>query len=134
MRLGFAGDTAIPILPVTPLGKPRAVRDRFVHVAPPSVDLCNPLCTPPDAIDHGVRYACHIATYRMSGFVGSSWISITPAESLTNSTLLNVRPPSVVLNSPRLGLARNGFPNTPRYATLEFRQSSSMLAMCSSRK
>src|SRR5687767_10973781 len=70
----------------------------------------------------------------MSGFVGSSWMSITPVESFTNSVLLNVRPPSVVLNSPRFGLAWNGFPNTPRYATLELRQSSSMLAMCSSRK
>src|SRR5688572_6361924 len=134
MRLGFAGDTAIPIFPVTPRGKPRAVRDKFVHVAPPSVDLCKPLPRPPDDISHGVRCACHVATYRMSGFVGSSWMSITPVESLTNSTLLNVRPPSVVLNRPRVGLARNGFPNTPRYATLEFRQSSSMLAMCSSWK
>src|SRR5919108_2772916 len=59
-------------------------------------------------------------------------MSITPVESFTNSALLNVRPPSVVLYKPRFGLAWNGFPNTPRYATLEFLQSTSMLAMCSS--
>src|SRR6187401_2618429 len=61
-------------------------------------------------------------------------MSITPVESFTNSDLVNVFPPSVVLYNPRLGVALNGSPNTPRYATFEFRQSSSMLAMCSSRK
>ena len=104
----------MPILPVVPRGKPRDVLERFVQVAPASVDLYNPLWTPPDDIDHGVRYACHIATYRMSGLDGSSCTSITPVESLTNSALVKVRPPSVVLNRPRLALAWNGFPKTPR--------------------
>jgi hypothetical protein len=38
-RLGFAGETASPIFPTIPVGSPRAVRIRFAHVAPPSVDL-----------------------------------------------------------------------------------------------
>ena len=39
MRLGFAGDTAMPILPMSRVGSPRRGARQFVHVAPPSVDL-----------------------------------------------------------------------------------------------
>ena len=41
-RLGLAGETASPILPITPDGSPRAVPVSLVQVAPPSVLLWIP--------------------------------------------------------------------------------------------
>jgi hypothetical protein len=93
----LAGETASPILPTTPDGSPRAVPVSFVQVAPPSVDLWIPECTPPLDIDHGVRYACHMAAYSTSGFDGSITRSIAPVESLTNRILRKLFPPSVLL-------------------------------------
>ena len=62
MRLGFAGETAIPIFPKAPGGNPFAVFVRLVHVRPASVLLYKPLPAPPLDIDHGVRPDCQNAT------------------------------------------------------------------------
>src|SRR5690242_3023690 len=96
-RLGFAGEIASPIFPMTPVGSPRDVPSRRRQVVPPSVDLWMPEFFPPDDIAQGERHASQVAAYRMSGFDGSSAMSITPVESLVASTRLNVFPPSVVL-------------------------------------
>jgi hypothetical protein len=86
-----------PILPTVPVGSPLAVFVSDVHVVPPSVDFQIALPVPPDDIAHDVRYACQVAAYITSGLDGSRCRSMAPVESLTNSTLLNVLPPSVVL-------------------------------------
>src|SRR5437588_1571593 len=56
-RSGFAGETATPILPTVPRGRPGA-RVSSVQVSPPSVDLKRPLPCPPLSNVHGLRMNC----------------------------------------------------------------------------
>src|SRR6185437_1866419 len=95
-RLGAAADTANPMLPITPLGRPGACVSS-VQCSPPSLDLKMPLPAPPDDNNHGVRPACQSAAYRTSGLVGSSTSSMAPVESLRKRILRQCTPPSVDL-------------------------------------
>jgi hypothetical protein len=59
-RLASTGDTATPILPSMPRGKPW-LREISVHVRPPSVDLNSPEPGPPEDMPHGLRHASQSA-------------------------------------------------------------------------
>ena len=93
----------------------------FFHVLPPSVLLWMPppaacvtagpywsgvgqLVDGPNSQSNSSRFISHVATISVSGSVGSMRKSMTPVRSFTNSTLLQVLPPSVVLDSPRSAL------------------------------
>ena len=89
--------------PTTPVGMPGR-RVISVHVSPPSVDLKRPEPGPPLSILYSFRYACHSAAYRTFGFDRSTEMSIAPVLSSRYSTFRQVRPPSVVLNTPRSAL------------------------------
>src|SRR6185312_1100439 len=54
----------------------------------------------------------------MRGFLGSSSTSTAPVESLTNSTLSHVLPPSVLRNTPRSGSGPYVVPNAATYTRL----------------
>src|SRR5258705_2072764 len=109
-RFAFAPDTATPILPTMHRGRP-GLRVISVHVSPPSVLLNRPLPGPPDDIWYSVRYASHSAAYMTLGFVRSIAMSTAPVLSSRNSTRRQVRPPSVLLNTPRSALGTLYFPN-----------------------
>src|SRR5690348_13925017 len=112
-RSGFAGDTATPIFPTMPVGRPLA-RVMSVQVSPPSVDLNSPLPGPPLDICHSLRYASHIVAYITFGSFGSIEMSSAPVSGPRYSTLRHVLPPSVDLKSPRSSL---GTPYFPKSAT-----------------
>src|SRR5512143_3514032 len=57
-REGRAGDTATPILPTTPLGRPPS--NRF-QVSPPSSVLKRPHSSLPDTMVQGLRWPVHAA-------------------------------------------------------------------------
>src|SRR5690349_13034973 len=95
-RAGFAGDTAIPMLPQIPAGSPGFFVNS-VQCSPASVDLKSPLPAPPETSDQGRHTACHDPAYSTSGYEGSSARSAAPAESFRNRTLFQVFPPSVLL-------------------------------------
>src|SRR3989442_1749705 len=88
------------MLPKSPVGRP-GLCVSSVQFSPPSVDLKIPPPAPPETSCHGLRCACQNAAYNTSGFDGSSTRSEVPVESLRNSTLPQVAPPSVVLKAPR---------------------------------
>ncbi len=57
-RAGLAGDTAIPMFPHRPPGRPGFFVSS-VQCSPASVDLNSPLPAPPDTSVQGRRTACH---------------------------------------------------------------------------
>src|SRR6185437_9560965 len=57
-------------------------------------------------------------------------MSLTPVESLRNSTLRHVLPPSVVLYTPRSALGAHTWPNAPTYATSGLCGSTMTRAIC----
>src|SRR5437868_4887999 len=61
-------------------------------------------------IVHGLRCPRHIHAYSTSGFAGLISRSAAPIESDTNSTLRQLLPPSVLLNTPRSALLLNALP------------------------
>src|SRR5262245_45312673 len=95
-RFASAPETATPILPSTPAGRPGA-RVISVHVSPPSVDLNSPLPGPPLDIVYSLRYASHIAAYITFGLCGSIEMSTAPVLGPRSRTFFHVFPPSVVL-------------------------------------
>src|SRR5262245_18231164 len=95
-----AREMLTPILPRIPVGKPGA-RVISVHVSPPSVDLNNPLSSPPEDKLHGVRKASQMAANITCGLVGLIARSTAPALLLRNKTFFQDLPPSVDLNTPR---------------------------------
>src|SRR5437899_3018526 len=95
-RPGFAGDTAIPMLPHNPVGSP-AFLVTSVQCSPASVDLKSPPPAPPETSAQGRRTACHRPAYSTSGFAGSRIRSAAPVESFRNKTLFQVLPPSLLL-------------------------------------
>src|SRR6184192_2141438 len=99
MRAGFAGETASPMLPSSPAGRP-VLCVSSVQCSPPSEDLKTPPPAPPETSCHGLRCACQKAAYSTAEFDGSSTRSEIPVESLRNSTLRHVLPPSVVFHTP----------------------------------
>src|SRR5437899_6040353 len=113
-RAGFAGETASPMLPSTPGGSP-GLCVSSVQCSPPSVDLKIPPPGPPDTSCHGLRCACQKAAYRTSGLLGSRTRSEIPVESLRNSTLFHVLPPSVVLYTPRSAFGPKACPCAPTH-------------------
>ena len=56
----FAGETARPMLPMMPWGRPGFLVSS-VQCSPPSIDLKIPLPAPPETSCHGVRHACQNA-------------------------------------------------------------------------
>src|SRR5688572_9553167 len=109
-RFGSAPETSTPMRPTTPVGRPGR-RVISVHDSPPSVDLKSPEPGPPLSILYSFRYACHSAAYRIIGFVRSTEMSIAPVLSSRYSTLRQVRPPSLLLNTPRSALGAAWNPN-----------------------
>src|SRR3989339_105104 len=89
----FAGLTAIAILPIS-LGKPLL---NFSQLAPPSVDLYNPLPGPPLITFQGSLPWSHMAAYNMLGFFASMDNSAHPVLSLMYKIFFHVVPPSVLL-------------------------------------
>src|SRR5215510_7239312 len=102
-RFPSAGETATPMRPNTPDGRPDA-RLISVHVSPPSVDLNNPLPGPPLDIWYSTRYASHRPANITLGLRRSIAMSIPPVLLSRKSTFFQVLPPSVVLKMPRSSL------------------------------
>ena len=100
------GETARPIFPMIPLGRP-LLRVISVQLSPPSVDLKTPLPAPPDTSSQGRRTACQSPAYRIRGLTGSSARSIAPVLSFRYRTLSHVLPPSLVRNTPRVAFGPN---------------------------
>ncbi|MBI3081759.1 MAG: hypothetical protein HYY94_02380, partial [Gemmatimonadetes bacterium] len=69
---------------------------------------------------HDLRHASHSAAYITAGLLGSTVRSTAPVAGSRNSTLRQVSPPLVDLNTPRSGL---GAEWTPRAATHTMLQS-----------
>src|ERR671932_2212011 len=67
-RRALAPETATPMRPTTPVGRP-GLRVISVHVSPPSVLLNNPLPGPPLDIWYSLRYASQSDAYITWGFV-----------------------------------------------------------------
>src|SRR4051794_14063605 len=103
MRSDLPPDTAMPMLPQMPAGKP-ALRVSSVQWSPPSVVFHSPLPLPPDESSHGVRPACQNPAYSTFGLFGSMTRSTTPVESLRKRIFSHVLPPSFERNTPRSGL------------------------------
>src|SRR5215467_12589360 len=95
-RFASAPETATPILPSMPAGRPGA-RVISVHVSPPSTDLNKPLPGPPDDIWYSVRNASHSAAYITFGFFGSIEMSTAPVLLSRPRTFFHVAPPSADL-------------------------------------
>ncbi len=112
-RSGSAGDTAIPILPIVPLGSP-SLRVISVQLSPPSVDLNMPLPGPPLSSAYGMRRTCHRAAYSTRGFEGSIIRSTAPVFSSRYRIRSHVCPPSLERYTPRCSL---GPKMCPRAAT-----------------
>src|SRR2546430_16004432 len=105
---------ASPMLPSRPDGNP-GLCVSSVQCSPPSVDLKIPPPGPPDTSCHGLRCACQKAAYSTSGLDGSRTRSEIPVESLRNSTLFHVLPPSVVLYTPRSAFGPKACPWAPTH-------------------
>src|SRR5690242_2642263 len=97
----------MPMRPFSPVGNPRVTG---VHVSPPSVDLYSrepePVGMPPKLL----RWRVYVDARMTRGFVGSNATSLAPVFSSTYNTFFHVRPPSVVLKSPRSGLGPRMLP------------------------
>ena len=65
-RLGLAGETATPMRPLMPLGRP-GLSEMSVQESPPSVVLKMPLPGPPLSRLQGVRRVSHMPAKRMRG-------------------------------------------------------------------
>src|SRR5262245_12688233 len=84
-----------------------------VHVCPPSVDFDSPLSLYPGSTRgslHFRRIRCHNAAYSVLGSDGSITRSIAPVRGLWYSTFVQVLPPLVVLNTPRVSLSVHACP------------------------
>src|SRR5581483_2429402 len=108
-RLDLAPDTAKPIFPHGWGGSP-AFPVSSLHVSPPSVDLKMPPPGPPEFRDHGVRYACQNAAYSTFASFGSTARSEMPVRASRYRTFRHVKPPSVVLKTPRCSLGPKACP------------------------
>src|SRR5689334_17284346 len=118
-RAGFAGDTAIPLLPQMPAGSP-GLFVSSIPCADASVDLNIPLPSPPETSVQGRRTACDTRPYSAPEFEESSARSAAAAESFRNRTLVQVFPPSVLLYTPRSGLGADTYPCAATYAMSGF--------------
>src|SRR5450759_836303 len=103
MRVESAPDTATPILPSRPVGSP-GLWVISVQCSPPSIDLNKPLPGPPLDIEYSTRKASQSAANMTFGLCGSIAMSTAPVLLSRNSTLRQVLPPSVLLNTPRSSL------------------------------
>ena len=95
--------------PLIPSGKPPPFTS--VHVVPASVLFHSAEPGPPLFSEYGVRSRSQLAANRMLGSFRFIATSTNPALSLTNFTNCHVVPPSVVLYSPRSGLAFHAAPS-----------------------
>src|ERR1039457_6014257 len=119
IRDDLAGDTAMPTFPQKPFGSPGLAVSSF-HVSPPSVDFKIPPPGPPELSDQGVRYAFQNAAYSTFGSLASSARSEIPVWSSRYRTFRHVRPPSVVLKTPRCSFGPKACPSTPTQTMLGF--------------
>src|SRR5260221_864375 len=95
-RLELAPDTAMPMRPMTPDGRP-GLRVISVQVSPPSVDLNRPEPGPPLDIVYSFRNASHRAAYMTFGLERSIAMSMAPVLSSRSSKRFHVFPPSADL-------------------------------------
>src|SRR5690606_10665799 len=100
------------------------------HVVPPSTDLCRPLPAPPDRKKSGCRRKSHIPAYRTSGSDGSTARSPQPVPASTNSTLLQVSPPSSERNTPRSAWSAKAYPVAQTKTRFAFSGCTSSCAIC----
>src|ERR1051325_8614115 len=77
----------------------------------------SPLGPTPAEKPQGNRWLFHMAANSTRGFVASRARSIAPVESSTYSTLLQLRPPSVDRNTPRVALGPKACPIAATYTT-----------------
>src|SRR6516225_7958190 len=105
MRLDSVGETASPIFPSVPLGRP-GLREISNQWSPPSVDLNSPLPGPPDDISQELRNASHSPAYSTCGLLGSRMSSIAPVLSSRKRIRSQVFPPSFDRNTPRSAFGR----------------------------
>src|SRR5512137_2606667 len=99
MRSEFAPDTATPMRPKTPFGRP--FPESCFQVVPPSLERYRPLPGPPLTNSQGERRASYMAAKIRLGLLGSKERSIAPVLSSLYKTFCQVAPPSVVRNTPR---------------------------------
>ncbi len=92
---------ATATLPTGLVGSPLPAN--LFQVAPPSCERNSPLPGPPLTRPQVCISSCHMPANSTRGFFGSIAMSEQPVFSSTNSTFVQVAPPSVVLNTPRSG-------------------------------
>src|SRR5690242_12999463 len=88
------------------------------QVLPPSCERQMPPSVLPLTCVHGLRCSVHMPAYSTFGLDGSIAMSLAPVVSLTYSTLFQVLPASVVMNTPRVSLGFHGLPCTATYTVL----------------
>src|SRR6185437_4203105 len=74
------------------------------QVLPPSCERQMPPSVLPLTCVYGLRCSVHMPAYSTFGLDGSIAMSLAPVVSLTYSTLFQVLPASVVMNTPRVSL------------------------------
>src|SRR5260221_14139202 len=114
---GLLLDTAIPIRSKADAGKPF---DSFCQVLPPSVVLYSAVSPPPLSKRQGRRRNVYMPAYSVCGLDGSITISEQPVSGLRYSTFCQVRPPSVVRNTPRSSFGPQAWPRAHTSATSGF--------------
>ena len=107
-----------PMRPSVPPGRPPPVTR--VQLRPPLVLFQMPAPGPPAAKPKAVRRRVYVAAKRMSGLVGWMMRSVAPVLASTVSVRLQVRPPSVVMYTPRSGLAPKRWPTAATHTTSGF--------------
>src|SRR5581483_9123530 len=112
--------TATPIRPTAAAGKPRPLNS--VHVAPPFLDLYNPMPWPPKGgyVLHGGRRVRHRLAYTVWGLSGSAARSTAPVFSSLYKTFCHVLPPSAERNTPRSALGPWACPKAATRTILGF--------------
>src|SRR5579875_405627 len=94
---------------------------------PPSLFQVLPPSVLPLTCVHGLRCSVHIPAYSTFGLEGSISMSLAPVVSLTYSTLFQFLPPSVVMNTPRVGEGFHGSPSTATHTVFGSCGSTTML-------
>ena len=116
-RLGSDGATATAILPTAWLASGSPCPASRFHVAPPSRVTHRPLPGPPLFRFQVLISSCHIPANSTLGSPGSIARSAQPVFASTNSTRVQVLPPSVVRYTPRSGAGPNARPSAHAYTT-----------------
>src|SRR6185437_1920882 len=113
--------------PSVPVGRPPP---SFFQCPPPSSVRYTALAGPPSISRHGSRCLSYSAAYSVCGAWRSITRSTAPVSSFAYSTLVQCRPPSLVLKTPRSAFLENRCPSAATYTTSGLRGSITMRAMC----